>query len=43
MLNEKEMRYRQNTAKAEGVPMVNYGIAIAAMNGILDRALQIVK
>lgn len=41
MLNEKEMRHRQNAAKAAGVPMVNYGIAIAAMNGILDRALQI--
>ena len=43
MLNEKEMQHRQNTAKAAGVPMVNYGIAIAAMNGILDRALLPVK
>ncbi|MBQ3331078.1 MAG: [Ruminococcus sp.] len=43
MLNEKEMKHRQNAAKAAGVPMVNYGIAIAAMNGILDRALQPVK
>lgn len=42
MLNEKEMQYRQKAAKAAGVPMVNYGIAIAAMNGILDRALRIV-
>jgi hypothetical protein len=40
MLNEKEMQYRQQTAAAAGVPMVNYGIAIAAMNGILDRALK---
>ena len=40
MLNEKEMQNRQRTAKAAGVPMVNYGIAIAAMNGILDRALK---
>ncbi len=40
MLNEKEMQHRQRTAKAAGVPMVNYGIAIAAMNGILDRALK---
>ena len=39
MLNEKEMQYRQQTAKKAGIPMVNYGIAIAAMNGILDRAL----
>ena len=39
MLNEKEMQYRAKAAKAAGVPMVNYGIAIAKMNGILDRAL----
>jgi len=39
MLNEKEMQYRQQAADAAGVPMVNYGIAIAKMNGILDRAL----
>ena len=40
MLNEKEMQHRQRSAKAAGVPMVNYGIAIAAMNGVLDRALK---
>lgn len=40
MLNEKEMQYRQQAADAAGVPMVNYGIAIAKMNGILDRALK---
>ncbi len=40
MLNEKEMQYRQQAAKAADVPMVNYGIAIAKMNGILDRALK---
>lgn len=40
MLNEKEMQHRQSSAKAAGIPMVNYGIAIAAMNGILDRALK---
>ena len=40
MLNEKEMQYRQNAADSAGVPMVNYGIAIAKMNGILDRALR---
>ena len=40
MLNEKEMQYRQKAAKDAGVPMVNYGIAIAAMNGILDRAMK---
>ena len=43
MLNEKEMQYRQQAAQNAGVPMVNYGIAIAKMNGILDRALFMVK
>jgi [FeFe] hydrogenase H-cluster maturation GTPase HydF len=40
MLNEKEMQYRQQAARAAHVPMVNYGVAIAQMNGILDRALK---
>ena len=40
MLNEKEMQYRQRAAHSAGVPMVNYGVAIAQMNGILDRALK---
>lgn len=40
MLNEKEMQYRRSAARAAGVPMVNYGIAIAQMNGILDRAVK---
>lgn len=39
MLGEKEMGSRIKRAKDGGVPIVNYGIAIAAMNGILDRAL----
>lgn len=40
MLNESEMKNRiQQTADA-GVPIVNYGIAIAQMHGILQRALQ---
>ena len=43
MLNEKEMQYRQTAAEQAGVPMVNYGIAIAKMNGILDRALKPLK
>ena len=40
MLNEKEMQYRQKAASDAGVPMVNYGVAIAKMNGIIDRALK---
>lgn len=39
MLNEKEMQSRISKAKASGVPVVNYGIAIAHMNGILKRSV----
>lgn len=39
MLNEKEMQSRIGKAKAAGVPVVNYGIAIAHMNGILKRSV----
>ena len=38
MLNEKEMKYRQKTAKDNNIPITNYGIAIAYMNGILKRS-----
>ena len=40
MLHEAEMQHRIRTAQAAGVPMVNYGVAIAAIHGILDRALE---
>ena len=40
MLNEKEMRARKNRAVAQGVPFVNYGVAIAHMKGILERAIR---
>ena len=39
MLNENEMKNRKRMAKDAGVPMTNYGIAIAQMHGILDRSL----
>lgn len=39
MLNGREMGYRLDKARAYGVPIVNYGIAIAHMNGILERSL----
>ncbi len=41
MLNEKEMNNRINRAIANNVPIVNYGIAIAHMNGILHRSIEI--
>lgn len=40
-LNEREMKYRLNCAKDQGIPMTNYGTAIAHMNGILDRSIEI--
>ena len=43
MLNEAEMKHRMAKAKADQVPMVNYGMAIAAMHGILDRSMEIFK
>lgn len=41
MLNEKEMQSRLGKAADAGVPVVNYGIAIAHMNGILRRSIQL--
>ena len=41
MLNEREMQNRIYTAKNASIPIVNYGIAIAYMNGILKRSLEI--
>lgn len=41
-LNEKEMHHRMNLAREQDVPMVNYGVAIAKMNGILERSVQVV-
>ena len=38
-LNEREMKYRLKCAEDQGIPMTNYGIAIAYMNGILERSI----
>lgn len=40
-LNETEMKHRINKAAAAGVPIVNYGIAIAQMHGILRRSVEL--
>ena len=40
-LNETEMKHRINRAVSAGVPIVNYGIAIAHMHGILKRSVQL--
>lgn len=39
MLNEMEMKSRISRCKAAGVPVTNYGIAIAELHGILKRSL----
>ncbi|MBQ9850912.1 MAG: [Clostridia bacterium] len=41
MLNEKEMKSRIKRAGDSGIPIVNYGIAIAQMNGILKRSIEL--
>ena len=40
MLNEKEMRSRMEKAKAQNIPMTNYGMIISKVNGIIDRAVK---
>ena len=39
MLNEREIKYRLKCAEDQGIPMTNYGICIAYINGILERSL----
>jgi [FeFe] hydrogenase H-cluster maturation GTPase HydF len=39
-LNRQEMKHRIEHIKASGVPVVNYGILIAAMQGILKRSIE---
>ena len=39
MLNEAEMKHRIKTATEKNIPIVNYGVAIAHMNGILKRSI----
>jgi [FeFe] hydrogenase H-cluster maturation GTPase HydF len=40
MLNMREMEHRLTECAVAGVPIVNYGIAIAHMQGILERAIR---
>ncbi len=41
MLNEKEMKYRIRCAGDSKIPITNYGTAIAHIQGILERSLEI--
>ncbi|MBQ8894345.1 MAG: [Clostridia bacterium] len=40
MLNEKEMKSRLARCKQQGIPVTNYGIAIAQLHGILKRSVE---
>lgn len=42
MLNEREVLRRARFAAGQGVPVTNYGIAIAKMKGILERSIEYV-
>jgi len=43
MLSEREMKYRIKCAADAGVPMTNYGTAIAHIHGILDKSLEVLR
>lgn len=41
MLNRREMHYRIHMAKEKGVSIVNYGVLIAYLQGIIKRSLEL--
>lgn len=41
MINMSQMQSRLEQSKKAGIPMTNYGIALAKMNGILDRSIAV--
>ncbi|MDR1685448.1 MAG: [FeFe] hydrogenase H-cluster maturation GTPase HydF [Desulfovibrio sp.] len=41
MLTRREMQYRRSLAEMRGVPITNYGVLIACMQGILPRVLSV--
>ena len=43
MLNEQEMKARIKMAQDSNVPIINYGVLIANINGILERSLKFLK
>lgn len=43
MIARREMLARQKRAREQGVPMTNYGVLLAQLNGILPRTLEIFK
>jgi len=40
MLPEREVKFRMKCAEDQVVPITNYGILIAYMQGILERSLE---
>lgn len=40
MINRRQMLYRIQLARDKGVPIVNYGVLLAFVHGVLERALQ---
>lgn len=42
-LNEREMKHRIESAKEQHIPITNYGMAIAYMQGIMERSTEIFK
>lgn len=42
MLNEREVFSRMERAKKQGIAFTNYGTAIAYMNGILERSIEVI-
>ncbi len=40
MQTEREMHFRAKCAEDQGIPFTNYGIALAHMNGILERSIR---
>ncbi len=43
MLGDAAVRTRAGRAEKQGIPFINYGILIAQLNGILDRAVEPLK
>ncbi len=43
MITEKEMHYRMEEAKKANIPIINYGVVISTVHGILERSLKIFK
>ena len=42
MLNEREVKYRMKCATSQNIPITNYGVAIAYINGILKRSIEVI-